>query len=134
MNNKELNFAYKVRRALDENLEYLPASTLNKLENVRKKALLTQKKSSPLQQLFIGRAVAGHFQNLFRDPFAWITRVSFILPAVIVAAGLIGIYQFEQQERISEIAEIDALVLADELPLSAYVDKGFSTYLTELEE
>jgi hypothetical protein len=134
MNNKELNFAYKVSRALDENLEHLPPSTLNSLANARKNALLAQKKSSPLHQVVMNNAAAGHFQQLFRDPFAWISRVSFILPAVIVIAGLIGIYQFEQQERISEIAEIDALVLADELPLNAYVDKGFGAYLAEREE
>jgi hypothetical protein len=128
---KELDIAYKIRRALDKNLEHIPPSSLQGLEGARKKALAVQKKSSPLRLSFMNHAAAGHLQHFLRDPFTWITRASFALPAIIVAAGLIGMYQFEQQERISEIAEIDALVLADELPLNAYVDRGFGAYLAE---
>jgi hypothetical protein len=131
MNTKELNYAYKIRRALDENLEQIPPSTLQGLEAARKKALSMQKRSSPLRQFVMNRAAAGHLQHFIRDPLTWVSRASFVLPAIIVAAGLIGIYQFEQQERITEIAEIDALVLADELPLNAYVDRGFGAYLAE---
>jgi hypothetical protein len=101
------------------------------LEAARKKALSMQKRSSPLRQFVMNRAAAGHLQHFIRDPLTWVSRASFVLPAIIVAAGLIGIYQFEQQERITEIAEIDALVLADELPLNAYVDRGFGAYLAE---
>lgn len=130
-NTKELNFAYKIRRALDENLEQLPPSTLQGLQAARNKALAVQKKSAPLHVLSANRATAGHLQHFLRDPVNWVTRASFVLPAIIIAVGLIGMYQFEQQERISETAEIDALVLADELPLTAYVDKGFGAYLAE---
>ena len=45
-----------------------------------------------------------------------------------------GIYQAEQQQRISELAELDAAVLSDELPLSAYLDHGFNAYLTKREQ
>lgn len=129
--NKEIDFAYKVRRALDENLEQIPSSALRGLEAARKKALAVQRKPSPLHAFFMTGAGAGYQQNFLRDPFAWIMRASLVLPAVVVAAGIFGIYQYEQQERIAEIAEIDALVLADELPLNAYVDKGFGVYLAE---
>lgn len=129
--NKERDYAHKIRRALDDNLERIPASTLQGLEVARKKALAVQKKPSFLHVLSMVGATAGNRQHSMRDPFAWIMRAGFVLPAVIVAAGLIGIYQYEQQERIAEIAEIDALVLADELPLDAYVDKGFGAYLAE---
>lgn len=129
--NKELDFAYKIQRALDENLDHIPLSTLQGLETARKKALTLRKRSSPLRLFFMNRAAAGHLQHFMRDPLNWVMRASFVLPAIIVAAGLIGIYQFEQQQRIAETAEIDALVLADELPLNAYVDKGFIAYLAE---
>jgi hypothetical protein len=131
MNTKELNFAYKIRRALDENLDQLSPSTLQGLQGARNKALAVQKKSVPLPVLATNRGTVEHLQHFLRDPVTWVTRASFVLPAIIIAAGLIGMYQFEQQERISEIAEIDALVLADELPLNAYVDKGFGAYLAE---
>ena len=53
---------------------------------------------------------------------------------IVLVIGLVGIYQFEQQQRINEIADIDAAVLSDELPLSAYLDHGFSTYLAKRAE
>ena len=39
----------------------------------------------------------------------------------------------EQQERIADLAEIDAAVLSDELPLDAYLDHGFNAYLSQSE-
>ena len=45
-----------------------------------------------------------------------------------------GIYHHEQQRRIAEIAELDAAVLSDELPLSAYLDHGFNAYLANQSE
>jgi hypothetical protein len=56
------------------------------------------------------------------------------LPLLVLVAGLIGIYQYEQQEHIAEIAELDAAVLSDELPLSAYLDHGFNAYLNQSEQ
>ena len=47
----------------------------------------------------------------------------------VMVVGLVGIYQSEQQQRISETADIDAAVLSDELPLTAYLDHGFNAYL-----
>jgi hypothetical protein len=47
---------------------------------------------------------------------------------------LIGIVQYEKQLRINETADIDAAMLTDELPLSAYADHGFNAYLATREE
>jgi hypothetical protein len=53
------------------------------------------------------------------------------VPLIVLALGLIGIYQVEQERRISDTAELDAAVLADELPLSAYLDHGFNAFLVD---
>ncbi|MFX6226163.1 DUF3619 family protein, partial [Acinetobacter baumannii] len=42
-----------------------------------------------------------------------------------------GIYQHENAKRVSYLADIDAAVLSDELPLSAYLDHGFNAFLAE---
>ena len=131
MNMTELNFAYKVRHALNENLEHLPPATLKRLESARATALSVQKKPSQIHGLFANYAFTGHVGDFVRGPVNWFTRMKLVAPLVIVAAALIGIYQVEEQERIKETAEIDALVLADELPLDAYLDNGFNAYLAE---
>jgi hypothetical protein len=48
--------------------------------------------------------------------------------------GLMGIYQFEQRQQIIESAAIDAEVLTDDLPLSAYLDNGFGAFLAKGED
>jgi hypothetical protein len=131
MNTRDLNFAYKVRHALNENLDNIPASTAERLASARKIALSRKKNESPLRAWLPQRAVAGDVGVFFDKPLSWLGRMGLAVPVVVLVAGLIGIYQFEQQQRISETAEIDAAVLADELPLSAYLDHGFNAYLAK---
>lgn len=131
MNTKDLNFAYKVRNALNENIDNIPASTAERLASARKIALSRKKKDSPLLAWLPQRVVAGDVGGFFDRSLSWLGRMGLAVPVVALVAGLISIYQFEQQQRISETAEIDAAVLADELPLSAYLDHGFNAYLAK---
>jgi hypothetical protein len=126
---RELNFAYKVRHALNENIDALPAATTEKLASARKLALSRKKKDSPLRVLVTGRLVAGHVGSFFNEPLSWLARMGLAVPLIVLAIGLTSIYQYEQQRRISDTAEMDAEVLSDELPLSAYLDHGFNAYL-----
>jgi Protein of unknown function (DUF3619) len=130
MNNRELNFAYKVRHALNETTENLPASTTERLASARKLALSRKKKLSPLQALVPQRVFAGA-GGFVDGRFSWLGKMGLVLPLVVVAFGLPSLYQYEQQRRIAETAEIDAAVLSDELPLSAYTDHGFNAYLAK---
>jgi hypothetical protein len=51
------------------------------------------------------------------------------VPLFALVAGLSSVYQHEQKQHIAELAELDAAVLSDELPLTAYLDNGFNAYL-----
>lgn len=129
MNAKEFDFAYKVRHALNENLVALPASTTERLVSARNLALSRKKNDSPLHRIAAQGVLAGHVGSLFSGQLPWMRRMGVAIPMIVLAIGLVGIYQFEQQQRISETADIDAAVLSDELPLSAYLDHGFNAYL-----
>lgn len=131
MNQKELNFAYKVRHALNESADNLPRPTAERLASARKIALSRKKNDSALRVLVSPRRLAGGAGGILNARFSWLARMGLILPLIVVAAGVAGIYQYEQQRHIDETAEIDAAVLADELPLSAYVDHGFNAYLAK---
>jgi hypothetical protein len=132
MNMEETNFAYKVRHALNQNLEHLPASTTSRLAVARQAALARKKPDAPIRVLTSAPVTAqGVAGARFGNPFSWLSRLSVALPVVVVMASLVGMYQAEQQHRISELAEIDAMVLSDELPLNAYLDHGFNAYLAK---
>ena len=51
------------------------------------------------------------------------------LPIVLVAAALTGIYSWQQNQRAAEVEELDAKLLTDDLPIDAYLDRGFQTWL-----
>lgn len=132
MNTDDLNFAYKVRHALNDKLDQLPPSTTQRLASARQLAMSRKKAHAPVQ---VAQSVlAGNVGRLFSQPFSLLGRMSVVLPLLALCAGLVGIYQFEQEQRIAELAELDAAVLSDELPLSAYLDHGFNAYLTTKRE
>lgn len=131
MNAKQTNFAYRVRHALNENLDQLPAATTSRLAAARQLAL-SRKKPDGARRAFAPRAVtADGGAGYFSGPLSWLGRMSLALPAVIVFVSLVGMYQAEKRQHIVELAEIDALVLSDELPLHAYLDNGFNAYLAQ---
>ena len=129
MNNKQRDFAYKVRHALNENLADLPPSTTERLACARKAALSLKKIEAPKRSVAARPEFAGIPGIYFNERFSLLARLVTAVPVIVLVTGLTAIYQFEKHERISNLAEIDALVLSDELPLSAYVDHGFKAYL-----
>ena len=127
MNTDDLNFAYKVRHALNTQLDELPASTTARLAFARKAALARKKAHAPVR---VAQAqLAGNAGSLFS--FSFLNRIGVAIPLLALAVGLAGIYQYQEQQRITELAELDAAVLSDELPLTAYLDQGFNAYLAQ---
>jgi len=128
MNTDDINLAYKLRHALNENLDALPASTTERLAAARALALSRKKADAPAES---GKSrKGGRFFDLgFHLSGAGLGRLGVAIPLLALVFGLGGLYQYEQQQRIAELAELDAAVLADELPLTAYLDHGFNAYL-----
>jgi hypothetical protein len=133
MNTDDINLAYKIRHALNENLEQLPASTTERLASARAQALSRKKADAPLRQRQQAggrtRADRGGVAALFGAP--WMARAVAVVPLV---AGLVGVYQYQQEQRVAELADLDAAVMSDELPLTAYTDHGFNAYLVQQQE
>lgn len=61
----------------------------------------------------------------------WWLRLASLAPLMVLALGLILIEHLDDTERIRAAAEIDAVILADELPPQAYADPGFGEYLKQ---
>lgn len=51
-------------------------------------------------------------------------------PLTLIVAGVIGVTYWENMQRAAELADIDAAMLSDNLPLNAYLDHGFNAYLS----
>nr|WP_198981060.1 DUF3619 family protein [Herbaspirillum sp. ASV7] len=133
MNNKEMQFAYKVKLALDANLDNLSDDTLQSLAAARRVAL-ARKKQTPMTVRVAQPVLAGAFSGggmLSPEKPSWLSRLGVAAPLLLGIVLFAGLYQHENAKRVSYLADIDAAVLSDELPLSAYLDHGFNAYLAE---
>lgn len=129
MNNEQL-IAHQIRQALDESVDHLPFRITQRLEQSRLAAL---SRAMPVQaESAVNRAssmtVSLHGAH---HPSVYFRLLSTLAPILMVIAGLYGITAWNDAEEAAETADIDAeLLLADDdVPLSAYADKGFGVFL-----
>jgi hypothetical protein len=59
----------------------------------------------------------------------WWLRLSSLVPLAVLLLGLVLIDDRYTQSQIEAAAEVDAAILADDLPPEAYGDPGFAEYL-----
>jgi hypothetical protein len=52
-----------------------------------------------------------------------------LLPLALLLGSATAIYTWQQNQRDAELAEIDAQLLTDDLPIDAYLDRGFQNWL-----
>jgi hypothetical protein len=132
---KELEFARQLRRALDENAAGIPHATVDRLAAARR-AALARKKAEPAEVRVVAPVlVAAGMPGPMPAPLAprqrsRLRRFAFAWPLVALVVGLVAIAYWEDYQRTAELADIDAAMLSDDLPLNAYLDHGFNAYLS----
>ncbi len=52
---------------------------------------------------------------------------------VLIAAGAFGYQQWQVYQQTREIEELDVQILSSDLPIDAYLDRGFQTWLTRFQ-
>lgn len=117
--------AKKIVALLDEAAREVDSATAAKLLQARKEALAHYREKPAhawvpeWASTTIGRITRPWGNNL---------ALSVLLLAFLVSlTGIVAWQTFGQQT--SEMAEIDAALLTDELPINAYLDKGFDSWL-----
>jgi hypothetical protein len=118
----EPQFGNKVRQILNEGTQ-LDTNVLGRLRLAREQALRRQRVARPVRGLAWAQGLVGNFGGFTGFSF------HFVLPMVVLVGGLVAINSWQQKLRVAEVEEIDALLLADDLPLDAYLDKGFEAWL-----
>jgi hypothetical protein len=117
----EPQFGNRVRHILNQGLEIDPA-TAARLVAAREQALARQR-PEPASAFAWADNVLGRLGG-------WgglSARV--LLPVLLLAGALAGIYGWQQNQRIAEVEDIDAQLLTDDLPVEAYLDRGFQNWL-----
>ncbi len=119
MNERE--FGYKIKQQLERSLD-LEAATLTQLERARQQALARQRTTQPAFELSWAGALVGRLTG--SPGSAGIT-----LAGAALILALVGIQYWQRMPTVEEIEEIDAAILTGDLPINAYLDNSFDTWL-----
>jgi hypothetical protein len=124
----EARVAHRIAARLNEHVEHLPSDVSERLRFAREQAL---------ERARVARAAAADVSvpmavgrsAVFGRASGWGLRFASVLPLLALAAGLLLIQHWHDQAQIESAAEIDADLLSDDLPPSAYSDAGFVEFL-----
>lgn len=138
----EARFGLRLTSHLEEGARQVPHDISERLRIARLQALTSARQSaaskrpaaaagssvvtvstSPARTATLGRLPGGS------DESAWWGRLGWVLPALVLVAGLLGIGEWQKSEQISLVAQLDAELLGDDLPPAAYADDGFNEFL-----
>lgn len=118
--NEDTEFGYKARQILNQGVDSLDRKVVGRLHEARQVALNSQRMPvAGLRLAGIGHAVE----------FAFLPNARNLLAAMALILGATGTYYWNAFEQAQEYEEIDSALLADELPPSAYLDRGFQAWL-----
>jgi Protein of unknown function (DUF3619) len=125
----QARFAMRVTARLTERSHDLDADVTERLRFAREKALerareVRMAESAPA--LGVTRGGAAILGGM--GPSLWL-RIASILPVFALGAGLVLIQRWQDDAQVSVAAEVDAALLADDLPPTAYSDAGFAEFL-----
>jgi hypothetical protein len=118
----EQQIAYRIKQHLNRGLDLDP-DKLARLKGARERALARP----PLESRVARWAWADNVLGRSDSPSLPVRRL--LLPMAVLILGLIAINHWRDSQLAAEIEEIDAAVLTGELPLDAYLDKGFDAWL-----
>ena len=118
--NEDTEFGYKARQILNQGLDTLDGRVAGRLHEARQVALNAQK--APVR----GLRLAGIGSTV---EVAFFSNARNLIAVMALAVGAMGAYYWNAFEQAREYEEIDSALLADELPPSAYLDRGFHAWL-----
>ena len=112
----------------EEGQETLLTLTDNKLEQLVTNASRVRQTAAVASSAGASTLVLGG-GNGRRSGFSWWQPMASALPLIALVAGLVAINIIQDDDRTSELAEVDAALLTDDLPPDAYADPGFVQFL-----
>jgi Protein of unknown function (DUF3619) len=126
----QTEFAQRVIARLNEGAQALPPEVAERLRFSRE-AALERARAVRAANAAVPTLGATNSGSLVLGGWfgPWGVRVASLVPLIALIAGLALIQHAQTEAQISITAEIDADLLADDLPPKAYSDAGFVEYL-----
>ena len=125
MNDDQSQFARKVIGHLDRGAASLRSGTLYRLREARARALAGV---APVRVPATEMALAGAGGSPRQTP-SWFTPTRWLGAVLLLAALGFGYQQWHALQEVREFEELDLHLLASDLPIDAYLDRGFQNWL-----
>jgi hypothetical protein len=125
----EIKFTNKIRLALNEGARLSGdrgARIAERLRLARERALERRRIEAAPSLAWARGSAAGMIGGL-GGAGGFSLRLA--LASLTLAAGLFGIYLGQQDQRDADVEALDAALLTDDLPIDAYLDRGFEAWL-----
>jgi hypothetical protein len=120
-------FGRRIAARLNAGAEELPHDITERLRAGRVQALAHRQ--TVLKATTAVSASGGQIALGGDERVGFWQRLASALPLIVLAAGLVTIHVVQNERRASEVAEVDAAILTDDLPPAAYADPGFVQFL-----
>lgn len=124
-------FGRRVAARLSSGTHEVPYEVSERLRAARMQAVAKRKRVSGLRTASTLSASGGAAVMSADEHVSLWGVVASILPLLALVAGLILIHTIQNERRASEVAEVDAALLTDDLPPAAYADPGFIQFLKQ---
>ena len=122
MNDKE--FGQNIARTLDWGANQLDPAKLKKLHAAREQALSAYR--TPVR-VFGLITVSGNMLDIS----SMVRKPLFLIPIIAAFIAVAGILWMPSDDNYDDVGELDAKLLAGELPIDAFLDKDFATWVQE---
>lgn len=117
----EYGLAKKIVHHLDYGTANLDSRLQHRLQTARQHALEAYAK--PRHSFSLAWIGHGHGHPRGHSPFrAWV-------PLALLVVGLMFVTYWQNTQEMNDVSEIDAHLLAQDLPIHAFIDNGFDTWL-----
>ena len=125
-------YALRLAARLNDGAENLPHDIAERLRAARVRAVAQRKRTrTATAPAWVSAGVGALALGPEDEGLGWFTRISSVLPLVALVAGLLALQAGLDDQVANELAEVDAAILADDLPPAAYTDPGFAQFLKE---
>jgi hypothetical protein len=121
--------ALRLTARLTERTAELPQDITERLRFAREKALERARAMRTVEAPANATVSFGSSLALGGGPGDWWMKAASLLPLIALVGGLVLIEHWHRGSQIAAAAEIDASLLSDDLPPSAYSDPGFVEFL-----
>jgi hypothetical protein len=134
MSNREEEFGRSLKGYLDQGTADLRTGIAYRLQQARAAALARAgdpaRVSEGLLQQAHGLASVGGGPGTRRGERPFFLQARVWLGIVLLTLGMLGYQQWTAWQELQELEDLDAQLLSSDLPIDAYLDRGFQQWLT----